>query len=84
MYKGSAAAGNMVNKGTSVARKESVRGSVMQDEAAKGSGARPGQTLQAMLACFKNNLSSEEQREATEGLYMEGGEIAVCLWKRSL
>ena len=37
MYGGSVAAGNMLNKGTGVARKERVRGRAMQDEAAKGS-----------------------------------------------
>lgn len=54
MYKGSAAAGSMVNKGTSVAGKEKVRGSIVQDEVAKRS--RNQSRLEAMLEYLKNKV----------------------------
>ena len=46
MDNGSVAAGSTMNKGTSVARKETVRGNILQDEVArkkKKSRARSGQ-----------------------------------------
>lgn len=49
MYKGSVAAGNMVNKGTSVSRKESARGSRMQDEVAKGCRDQTRLDLEAVM-----------------------------------
>lgn len=48
MYKGSVAPGNMVNKGTSVSRKERARGSIMQAKIAKGSTDQTRLDLQAI------------------------------------
>lgn len=42
MDNGSVAAGSTMNKGTSVARKETVRGNIMQDEVARKKKKKPG------------------------------------------
>lgn len=42
MDKGSVAARSTMNKGTSVARKETVRGNIMQDEVARKKKIKPG------------------------------------------
>lgn len=71
----------MVDKGT-VWLEEREGGEVRSKmRLQKEAGASPGQASEARSECLKNKLSSEEQREAIEGLWMEGEEISVCLWK---
>lgn len=81
MYKGSVAAGNMVNKGTSVSRKERARGSRIQDEVAKGCRDQSRLDLQAMMECW---LYPKSNGKPLRVLYGRRDEISLPLERITL